>query len=207
ILSFIVVGLCARHPARVRGYPRIDLTTHRFGRWLVHPIMLALLKFIGAGALILTVIAGFFRNQDPYRNIAPTLVWIIWWVGFAMLSAFAGDLWRLFNPWRTLFDWAELPWQRLSGRRLGSLPFPPRPGGPPAVVLLFAVSWTELVFPSPAAPANIALLATGYSLLTWAGMALFGGDTWGRQGEVFALFFGLFARFAPSEPAANGMAL
>ena len=84
ILSFIVVGLCARHPTGVRHYPRINLTTYRLGRWLVHPIILALLKFIGAGVLILTVIAGFFGNQDPYRNIAPTLVWIVWWVSHAL---------------------------------------------------------------------------------------------------------------------------
>src|SRR5262245_15849380 len=37
ILSFIVVGLCVRHPAGVRGYPRIDLTTGCLGRWLIHP--------------------------------------------------------------------------------------------------------------------------------------------------------------------------
>ncbi|HEY8872592.1 MAG TPA: hypothetical protein VIM52_06150, partial [Stellaceae bacterium] len=61
-------------------------------------------------------------------------------------------------------------------------------------------AWTELVFPSPAVPANIAWLARSYSVLTWGGMALFGSATWTRHGEVFAIFFGLFARFAPTEP-------
>jgi hypothetical protein len=60
-----------------------------------------------------------------------------------------------------------------------------------------------LVFPSPAVPANIAWLALGYSLLTWAGMALFGSETWTERGEVFAVFFSLFARLAPTEAAIN----
>ena len=53
-------------------------------------------------------------------------------------------------------------------------------------------------------PANIAWLAFAYSLLTWSGMAVFGSETWIKHGEVFAIFFaiffGLFARFAPTEP-------
>ena len=215
ILSFVVVGLCARHAAGVRGYPRIDLTTYRLGRWLAHPVLLALLKIVGAGGLILTVTAGFFGNQDPYRNIAPTLVWIVWWVGFAVFSAFLGDLWAVVNPWRSLFDGADRVYRMLTGRTgfaLG-LSYPEACGVWPAVGLLLAVSWTELVFPSPAVPANIGWLALAYSAVTWAGMAAFGSETWIKHGEVFAVFFGLFARFAPTEavirgrPGARGLAL
>jgi hypothetical protein len=93
------------------------------------------------------------------------------------------------------------------------LPYPEALGVWPAVGLLLAVSWTELVFPSPAVPANIAWLALAYSLLTWGGMAVFGSEAWVKHGEVFAIFFGLFARFAPTEPlirkesGARGLAL
>ena len=69
----------------------------------------------------------------------------------------------------------------------------------PAFALLLGVSWTELVFPSPAVPANIAWLLLFYSLLTWTGMAAFGSEAWVRHGEVFSVFFGVFARFAPTE--------
>jgi hypothetical protein len=206
ILSFVVVGLCARHAAGVRGYPRIDLTRYPPGRWLAHPALLASLRLITAGVFILTVTAGFFGNQDPYRNIAPTLVWIIWWVGLAMFSAFVGDLWAVVNPWRSLFDGADRVYRMLTGRTglaLG-LPYPEACGVWPAVGLLLAVSWTELVFPSPAVPANIAWLALAYSAVTWTGMAAFGSETWIKHGEVFAVFFGLFARFAPTEAVVRG---
>jgi hypothetical protein len=215
ILSFVVVGLCARHPAGVRVYPRIDLTTYRLGRWLAHPVLLALLKLVGAGALILTITAGFCGNQDPYHNVAPTLVWIVWWVGFAIFSAFVGDLWAVVNPWRSLFDGANWVYRMLTTRTgfALDLPYPRACGVWPAVGLLLAVSWTELVFPSPAVPANIAWLALAYSAVTWTGMAAFGSETWIRHGEVFAVFFGLFARFAPTEAVireqsgARGLAL
>src|SRR5712691_4924224 len=72
VLSFVVVALFSRHTPGARGYPRIDL-----GRWLAHPVLAGLLKLVAAGLFILTAAAGFIGNQDPYRNIAPTLVWII----------------------------------------------------------------------------------------------------------------------------------
>jgi hypothetical protein len=209
VLSFVVVGLFARHTTVARSYPRLDLGAFRFGRWLTHPALTGLLKLIGAGLFLLTVTAGFFGDQDPYFNIAPTLVWIIWWVGFTMVSAFLGDLWALINPWRNLFDMADRMYRRLTGRPglAWQLPYPACLGVWPAVGLLLAVSWTELVFPSPAVPANIAWLALFYSLITWGGMALFGSATWVSRGEVFAIFFGLFARFAPTEPSERGLAL
>src|SRR5262249_31732436 len=148
------------------------------------------------------------------QNLAPTLVWIIFWVGLATFSAFAGNLWALVNPWRTLFDGADRLSRRLLGRGLAlALPYPEALGAWSAVLLLFAVSWTELVFPSPAVPSNIACLALLYSLITWIGMALFGSATWVRYGEVFSVFFGVFARFAPTEAGtrnrsdAKGLAL
>jgi len=215
IVSFVVVGLFARHTPGARGYPRIDLLAHPLGRWLAHPVLLALLKLITAGVFILTVTAGFCGNQDPYRNIAPTMVWIIWWVGLATFSAFVGDLWAVVNPWRSLFDGADRLYRTLTGRTNLALrlPYPEALGVWPAVGLLLAVSWTELVFPSPSVPANIAWLALAYSLLTWGGMVVFGSEAWVRHGEVFAIFFGLFARFAPTEPlirkqsGARGLAL
>src|SRR5271169_2919593 len=59
ILSFVVVGLFARHTPGARSYPRIDLGTYRLGRWLAHPALTGLLKLIAAGLFLLTVTAGF----------------------------------------------------------------------------------------------------------------------------------------------------
>src|SRR5437016_14414705 len=58
VLSFVVVGLFARHTPGMRGYPRIDLGAYPLGRWLAHPILTGLLKVVAAGLFILTVTAG-----------------------------------------------------------------------------------------------------------------------------------------------------
>jgi hypothetical protein len=201
VFSFVVAGLFVRRPFPPHRYPRVNLLVFSAGRWLAGPAAGLFFKLLGLGLFVLTIAAGFFGNQNPFRNISPTLVWVIWWVGLTFVSAFVGDIWPLLNPWRTVFEWAERI-ATFAARR----EHPPRPlrypaelGVWPAVALLLAFSWTELVFPSPAVPRNIAWLAVGYSILTGTGMLAFGRETWLRHGEIFTVFFGLFARFAPTE--------
>jgi hypothetical protein len=199
--SFVVIGIFFRDIAWTRAYPRLNVLRYPLGRLVAHPYLIVALKLAAVLLFALVVAAGFLGNQIPVRNIAPTLVWVVWWVGLAVVSAFVGDLWALINPWRTLFAWAEALYRRLSGGRALSLglPWPEAAGVWPAVVLLLAFAWLELVFPAPAVPANIASMALGYSVITWTGMLLFGRERWLRHGEVFAVFFGLLARFAPLE--------
>ncbi|OKO84776.1 hypothetical protein AC629_20460 [Bradyrhizobium sp. NAS80.1] len=205
VLSFVIVGLPARHAPGASGYPRIDLLASPLRRQIARALG-TFLKVFSIGLLVLTVIAGSYGSQNPYQNIAPTLVWIIWWVGLAVFSALFGDLWALINPWHSLFDCADRLYRSSGGRALGlHRPYPKALAVWPAFALLLAVSWTELVFPSPAVPVNIAWLALFYSLITWAGMAVFGSEAWVKHGEVFSVFFGVFARFAPTEPSTRDL--
>lgn len=205
VFSFVVIGLFVRRPSRAYAFPRFDLSAHPVGRMLSHPGLAAAVKLVALGLFIVTVSAGFIGNQNPYRNIAPTMVWIIGWVGLAYVSAFVGNLWELINPWRTIFEAAERCYRRLGRRDDLSLrlPYPEALSVWPAVVLLLAFSWIELVYPSPAVPAHIAWFVVGYSFLTWAGMGLFGCDIWLRHGEVFSVVFDTIARFAPIEVRAG----
>jgi hypothetical protein len=196
--SFVVVGLFVRRSRRLDTGARFDLLAHPMGRLLAH---LALpLKLIVLVLFLATLYAGLFGNQDPYRNLAPTLVWIIGWVGLAYVSALFGDVWAVVNPWRTLFDAAERLWRQITGRPLAlDRPYPRALGVWPAVALLLAFSWTELVYPTPAVPFHIACFALAYSAVTWTGMHLFGRDAWLRHGEVFGVVFSMIARLAPTE--------
>jgi hypothetical protein len=200
-LSFVVFGLFVRRAPAARARPQIDLLATPIGQIIGHPVVVLALRLAALGLFLVTILAGLFGDQNPYRNIAPTLVWIIWWVGLAYVAAFAGDIWALINPWRTTFDGAQRLYQRLGGRgALGlGLSYPQALGVWPACLLLLAFSWTELIYPDAAAPAHIAWLAIAYSVLTWAGMLVFGRDSWLDNGEVFSLVFGTFARFAPTE--------
>ena len=200
-LSFVIFGLFVRRPPAHRDIPQVDLTATPLGRLIASPIVVVALKLVTLGLFAVTIVAGVLGDQNPYRNIAPTLVWIVWWVGFAYVSALVGNVWALINPWRTIFDTANWVCQRLGSR--GGLsfqrPYPRALGVWPACLLLLAFSWIELVYPSPALPAQIAFLAIAYSILTWAGMLAFGRDAWLEHGEVFTAVFGLFARVSPIE--------
>ena len=197
VVSFAVAGLFVRQP-RAGGHPRVDLLARPIGRILAHPALVWSLKLAVLGLFVLVLVAGFIGSDNPYRNIAPTLVWIVGWVGLAYVSALLGDVWALANPWRTLFAAVErLYVNSRSGSLSLALPYPAALGVWPAFILLFAFSWIELVYPSPAVPLNIAWLVVAYSVVTLIGMALFGRETWLRHGEVFTVVFSTFARFAP----------
>ena len=163
--------------------------------------MLSRCELVALALFLVTVLAGFSGSDNPYRNIAPTLVWIIWWVGFAYVSAFVGDIWALINPWRTMFAAAERALPNRPRRAFARAALSGAARRLAGVLLLLGFSWIELVYPNPAVPLHLAWLAVGYSVLTFAGMMLFGRETWLRHGEVFTVVFGTFARFAPTRSA------
>ncbi|MSO67941.1 MAG: hypothetical protein EXQ82_09070 [Pseudolabrys sp.] len=205
LVSFVIVGLFVRSAPRAHGYPRFYLLHYSIGRWLMRGGFASALQFTALALFIVVVIAGIRGDQNPYKNIAPSMVWIVCWVGLAYVSAFFGDLWALINPWRTIFETAETIYRGVTQRSSLSLrlPYPEWLGAWPAVALLLAFFWVELIYPSPAVPSHIACLAIGYTVLTLIGMFTFGCQTWLRHGEVFSLVFGTFARFAPIEASLN----
>ena len=77
--------------------------------------------------------------------------------------------------------------------------YPVRFGVWPALVLFWAFAWIELVYVDAAVPAHLARLAINYSVITWAGMLIYGKDQWLRHGETFTLVFGFLSKFAPTE--------
>jgi hypothetical protein len=150
---------------------------------------------------VLVILSGLLGRQEPGSNFAPTFVWITWWVGFSFFTAFVGNVWPLLNPWKVLFEWAEGIAHRLGVRKGLELnePYPPSWGVWPALALYAAFVWVENVFGGSAIPFDIALFTLLYSVCAWGGMAIFGKEAWLRRGEPFSVFFGILARFAPTE--------
>jgi hypothetical protein len=200
VLSFVIIGLVVRTPTMAAAYPRVNLLRWRPARILVDARLWGAIRIASSALLVLVVVAGIAGNQNPMQNIAPTAVWVVGWVGVAYLSALLGNVWMIVNPWSALFAGAE----RVVGRGLQRrVAYPPALGVWPAVLLFGAFAWTELVFEERAVPARLALLIVGYSLIAWAGMAIFGRATWLCHGDPFAMAFGLLARFAPLELRVN----
>jgi hypothetical protein len=201
--SFVMMGIFVRAaPAGRPSYPRLDLLHRPVGRLLPHPALLGTVRMISVALLLLVVGAGLFGNQNPTRNLAPTMIWVLWWVGFAYTAALLGNVWTVVNPWNAVFRWAEAAFER--GGEAGDtlalgLPYPRRLGAWPALGLFMVFAWTELVFEGRAVPLDLAFLVILYSLVTWTGMFLFGRVVWLRYGDPFAVAFALLARFAPTE--------
>jgi hypothetical protein len=150
----------------------------------------------GVAVFLLVIAAGLFGHAHPARNIAPTMVWVGWWVGFGFLCAFVANLWPLLNPWRTLFYLAE----RLRYRGHAPAHHRPYPRGLdawPAVAFLLVFVWLEIASPFASRPFWLALFILGYSAATFTGMAIYGREAWLNHAEAFTVLFSILGRFAP----------
>jgi hypothetical protein len=205
-LSFVMLALFMRSAPASDAYWRFNLTRTTCGRLLAAPVVLLACRALAVALFLLVVAAGFFGIQSPLKNIAPVMVWAIWWVGMAYISALLGNLWALVNPLDALFAWAEALCERIRpGWKLSlGLPYPDALAVWPAVILFLAFVWMELVWEHSDSPRHLASAMLAYSALTWLGMWLFGRAQWLCRGEVFTLVFGLLARFAPTEVRDSG---
>src|SRR5690348_11710834 len=200
-LSFIMVVILM--PARGTAHHQLRFSLPCGG--VVGRSIIAVARVAACLLFALVVIAGLFGSQSPFKNIAPTMVWVIGWVGLSFVSALLGDVWALINPWDSL---ARLVERRHRGARLfaGSAPPLDRPwfDAWPSVLLFLAFAWCELIWDGSDHPRNLAVLLLAYSAVTWAGMLLLGRQQWLRSGEIFSIAFGLFSRFAPVEAFEDG---
>ena len=191
--SFFVVVRFVRDEAPSSKPVSFDLLRVKGSGWLLSSLVLNTLRSFSVVIFGLMVIAGLFGDPDSSKNILPTFLWVVWWVGMAFISALFGNLWALVNPWKVLFSWFET----MFGSSRHTRNYPIWLGRWPAVILFLAFAWLELVSEQAAHPATLAILIIIYSGITWVGMAIFGRDTWLENGEIFTAFYGLFGRFAP----------
>jgi hypothetical protein len=152
---------------------------------------------VGVFLLGLSVYAGLEGTAAPDRNFALTFLFVTCWLGFPFFSAFLGDLFRPFNPWRAIGRAAGAGFKLIAGQRPAHLPYPEKLGRWPAAIGLLAVVWLEVVYGSggvilePDTAATATLVYTAYTL---AMMAVFGAEEWCERGEVFSVYFGMFGR-------------
>jgi hypothetical protein len=189
-LSFVVMAVFVAHrgsvPLRTALVVWCDPDASPVWRGLA-----LFLRGIGIAVFLLIVAAGLFGVASATKNIAPLLVWVVWWVGFLLLCAFAGNLWPALDPWTSIHD--------LAVRGRPATPqrgWPARLSGWPAVLLFLAFAWAELVGPFGENPRALAIAILAYSVLAWAGMAAFGRAAWHRNADPFRRVFGLIGGFA-----------
>lgn len=153
---------------------------------------------VGVATLVAVVVAGLAGTDEPSFNLAPTVVYVAFWLGLVPVSLVLGDVFRALNPWRAIGRLSSRAADRVVGdRRQRPLPYPEWLGHYPAVVGLLAFAMLELVVYQGSEPAVVALAALVYTLATCGAMVLYGVDAWIDRGEAFSVYFGLLARAAP----------
>lgn len=205
--SFVIIGLFVRQRSEGFSYPRYDLLRIPVvGPIARHPVFLNIVvRPLPVFVLAMLLVTSFVGTDAPLENLSPTFIWIIWWVGMGYISALAGNVWMLVSPWKVTFEWIEKLFEFVFRRQSRPLlKYPERLDVWPAFLLFFGFAWLENVFPGSAVPFQLGVLILLYSLITWAGMIVFGKHTWLRHGEAFSVLFGFFARFAPTEVHVDG---
>lgn len=153
---------------------------------------------LGVLAFVAVVYAGFAGTQTETANLAPTSIYVIFWVGFPLLSLLFGDVFRAFNPWRAVGRVAGSLVQRFGGRATPEpLAYPERLGRWPAAVGIMVFAWVELVYSGRYDPSQLATMALAYAAFQLVGMSLYGVQTWTARADAFGVAFNLYGRIAP----------
>ena len=201
VLSFVLIGLFVRGERREFSYPRFNLCRFSPARTVFSGPFLLPIKVLSGFLFFLVIATGLFGDQRPVDNLAPTFVWVIWWVGMGFTVAMLGNLWALLNPWKIVYGWLEGLYRQFwpdQEMTLG-VDYPSKWGLWPAVALFFVFAWLESAFSESAVPKSLSQLIIFYSVITWLGMFMFGRHQWLRHGEVFSVVFGFLARFSVTE--------
>ena len=166
-------------------------------RVLLSTALRVLLGTFTFGLLVLVFLAALLGEPSQGANLAPTFVFVIFWVGMVPLVVLLGDVWRVLNPWRAAADgvaWATerlgLTWEPLAR-------YPERLGRWPAAALLFLFTAYELAYLDAAEPRSIALAIVLYSWITWVGAAIYGRGAWFENADGFTAYFNFLSKIAP----------
>ncbi len=193
VISFVALGALWKKPKLEVGAGRP--LPEGLQRVLLSPYFRVVVSGLSLALFIVVWTAAAFGSERASANLAPTFIYVIFWVGMVVLSIVLGNVWTVLDPWRAAADvvaWTagKLGWSR------EPRPYPAWLGLWPAVVLLFGFVAMELVYADPSDPRMLAVAITIYSVATWTGMAIFGRKDWRANGDGFAVYFGFISRAA-----------
>ena len=195
VVSFLALGLLWQRPLLARHALGRGLG-EGLSRFVLGPLRVAV-QIVSALLFLLVWSSALVGDTDPIRNLAPTWVYVIFWLGVPALCVVFGNVWRALSPWRAFADGFVWVWERGGHEARPLAVYPERLGRWPGAVALFAFAALELAYSDPASPRALAFAIAIYTYVTLFGMVAFGRRTWTEGGEGFAILFGYLARTAP----------
>jgi hypothetical protein len=154
-----------------------------------------LLGAFGLAVFAVTVYAGLAGTDSQQDNLAPTAVFVGFWVGVPFASLLIGDVFRLLSPWRAVARAAGWVSSRVSrgGEETEPFPYPARLGHWPAALGILCFVICELCWATGREPTPLAILMLIYFFAQLVGMGIYGVEPWSRRGDAFGVWFGMFA--------------
>ena len=173
---------CARRRARAT-YPRLDLLAHPLGRWLARPAVDPRAAALRARRLHHHHHRRLPRRPEslPQHRAHHGVDHLVGGLRlcFGLRRKSVGADQSLADDLRSGRD--DLSRDHRAARRCRcACPIRRRSASGRRSCCCSRSSWIELVYPNPAVPRLIAWLAVGYSVLTFAGMFVFGRECWLR---------------------------
>jgi hypothetical protein len=196
VVSFVALGVLWTKP-RLQNSTWERPLPRPLQRILLSPALHVVISGASFGLLVLVFLAALLGEPSVGANLAPTFVFVIFWVGMVVLVVIFGNVWRMLNPWRAAADGVAWISHRLGVRWDPLARYSERVGRWPAAVLLFAFTAYELAYLDASQPRSLALAILIYSWITWVGAAVFGRETWFENADGFTAYFGFLSRIAP----------
>jgi hypothetical protein len=158
----------------------------------------AVLGALGFFVFVICVYAGLAGADSQIDNLAPTAVYVGFWVGVPFATLLFGNWFRLVSPWRAVGRATGWLLARASrGTPPEPLAYPARLGHWPAVAGILGFVICELCWAAAKDPAPLAIIMLAYFAIQLVGMSLYGVEAWTRHGDAFGVWFGLLSRLAP----------
>jgi hypothetical protein len=182
ILSFVALGVLWPKPRLESMARRPAFTLPRFAEPAAAVLGLALTALV--------VVSALFGTTDTATNLAPTFVWVAFWVAVPLATVVLGDFYTALDPWRTIARVAGF------GTRTARA-YPERLGRWPAAFGLALIGWMELVWLRRDDPRALGVVILAYGAIQLAGMARYGIEAWRRNADPFAVYTHVLSHAAP----------
>jgi hypothetical protein len=186
VISFVALAVL---------WPRPRLEGIRERPVLKVPVVLEVLcGALGVAAFVITVYAGYAGSQTATANLAPTVVYVVFWVAIPFATVLLGDVFAAFNPWRAVARGAAWLYGRARrGEAPAAMAYPTWLGRWPAALGILAFAWVELVYVDKDDPSQLATMMLLYAAVQLVGMSVYGIEAWSRNADAFGLYFRLFS--------------
>jgi hypothetical protein len=184
VLTFSMLAARWREP-RLQAAGVTEIEVPRWWRWLGGS-----LSALSVLLLILFVLAGLFGSEDPLDNPAPVMLYIGLWLFFPFLSALVGDFYQVIAPWRVLSRWLGLGKEEKTA-------VAHKVGYWPAVGVLVAFSWWELVSPVGSVPVFLGWAAVVYAMCMFLSIGLVGYSSQLASWDGFGAYNHLMGAIGP----------